>query len=67
MDCGAHASLYENFHHQIIYAKFSKFSLQIYFPPPYKELCSIIIVQTRIISEKLYAASNGKGPLQIKM
>ena len=32
-----------------------------------KELSDIISIQNRVISDKLYAGSIGKGPLQVKM
>ena len=63
MDSGVHVSLHVNCHHQII---FPKFDFQIYWLHSIKELCGIIRMQTRIISKKLYAASIGKGLLQIK-
>ena len=54
MDCGMHASLHVNCHHQIIFAKFN---LQVYYPPLYER--GIISMQIRIISEKVYVASIG--------
>ena len=61
MYCGVNASLHVNCHHQIICAKLNLQTLQ-----PMKELHGIISMQRRIILEKLYAASIGKGLLQIK-
>ena len=34
LESGAHSSLHENCHHQIIHAKFN---VKIYYPPPYKQ------------------------------
>ena len=54
MDSGVHVSLHVSCHHQIIHAKFN---LQIYCPK--KELCGIVSMQARIISEKQYSPSIG--------
>ena len=35
VNCGVHASLHANCHHQIVY---SRFNLDIYYPPPYQRL-----------------------------
>ena len=35
VNCGVHASLHPNCHHQIVY---SRFNLDIYYPPPYQRL-----------------------------
>ena len=60
MDSAAYASLHVNRNHQIVNAKIN---FQIYYP----QLCGITNMETRNISEKLYAASIGKGYFEISM
>ena len=52
MDSGVHTSLHVNCHHQIIYVNFNFRYISHH---PMKELSGIISMQTRIISEKLFA------------
>ena len=60
MDSTAYASLHVNRNHQIVNAKIN---FQIYYP----QLCGIINMETRNISEKLYAASIEKGYFEISI